>query len=246
MGEFTVQLSRDSHRRRQADAARSYRAAVGRFQGFGRLWFYTFVLHVPEGTELHSETASRCARALVAQVFGTVPARWKLELGRNGELHVHAVAPLPPCAVHEYADARPVYDVRRLLAYLSKPADARMCRHKLCTWTPDEGTRRREMFQAIDEQAAARRERLGRGKRRLPPVTGWTGRVTKLALWHTARRSLHCAALVLALALSLAVMPSPSSGPTFSSRPPRLTRSRPAQRRPRARAPDRPTCGLRV
>lgn len=245
MGEFTVhQITRDSQRRRWADAARPYRAAVERFQGFGRLWFYTFRLPVPEGTALHSEAASQCARALVAQVFGSVPARWKLERGHGGELHVHVVAPLPPCAVFEFEDARPVWNLRGLLAYLAKPGDARLCRGRLQPWTPDTGTRSREMCRALDEQGAARRERLERGKRTLPPLTGWTGRVAKLEHWNSARMFLHCASFLLTLALSQAVMPPTPDGVTLSLSRPCRTRSRPAQRRPRARAPDRPTCGL--
>jgi hypothetical protein len=186
----------DTGRRRDADAARVRAAAGARFALFPRLRFYTLPLCLPAGTSLHSVDASRAARLMVECVFGAAPARWKLEQGRAGSLHVHVVSPLPPVAVHAFDDVRPVYDLRRLLAYLSKPADARLCRTRLTPYTPDAATRAAEYRAALTDAAAARASRQRQGKNRLPPVSGWTG------VRPSADRSpLHHARLLLALSL---------------------------------------------
>lgn len=239
---------RDSTRRRNADAVRPYRAALERFGEGRRLWFYTVPLHLPPGTALHSEEASRAARLVVETLCGSAPARWKLERGRGGALHLHIVTPLPPVAVVGFEHVCPVYDLRGLLDYLAKPPDARLCRPgRLTPWSPNVMTRRREMFTALDEQAAARRDRLARGKRTLPPVQGWTGTVMKSGRCDApAVFLLACRLHVLALAALLAAGALVSADPIPTPRPAHRERPRPAQRGPRPRAPDRPLSGSRV
>lgn len=240
--------SRDTGRRRDADAARVRAVAADRFTGFQRLHFYTLPLHLPEGTPLHSREASRAARMVAETVFGSLPARWKLERGRGGGLHLHAVAPLPPVAVAQYADARPVWNLRGLLAYLGKPADARLCRPRLTPDLPDSATRARQFRAALDEQAQARAARHAQGHSRLPAVSGWTGRrPARPAALLTARCALAYALLTVAhlIAQHGALTVRPARIPARRAAAPFLTCTAPrSPYRPRARAPDRPTQGL--
>lgn len=218
------------------------RAAADRFAGFQRLHFYTLPLHLPAGTPLHSVTASQAARLIAETVFGSTPARWKLERGRGGSLHLHAVSPLPPVAVAQFDDARPVYDLRGLLAYLAKPADARLCRERLTIYSPDSATRAQQHRAALEEQARARAARFAVGLRRLPAVTGWTGtRPASPSPLLTA-----CCALAFALLTLCALLtPAPALTPAPRRAGPFLTRTAPrSPYRPRPRAPDRPMQGL--
>lgn len=244
----TFRDNRDTGRRRWADSARPYRAALARFAGHGRPWMYTVPLHLPEWVTLHSETASAAARLATEALCGSHPARWKLEKGRCGSLHAHVITPLPPAALVGHSHGQPVHDLRGALAYLGKPANAALCRRKLRPWSPDERTRRRAVFLALDEAGDARRSRLERGKRRLPPVTGWTGRRTSPAQTHMPALALRLSLLLawLTLALSLAVSALLAALPTWHTGPARRAPSRPVQRRTRPRPPDRSLSGLRL
>lgn len=245
MHSLTRQL-KDSGRRRDANAARARAVAAVRFAGLGRLHFYTFPLYLPEGTSVYGVEASRAARAVAETVFGSTPARWKLEQGDGGGLHVHAVAPVPPVAVVGFDDARPVYDLRGLLAYLAKPSAAPLCRQRLTPWTPDAYTRAQRYRDALQEQCEARAQRRAQGFDRLPPCTGWTGRrasnVDHLLSVRCllAFAALLCAALQPAPKLSPVLTPSRRRAAGLTSR----TVSRCSEHRPRARAPDRTLQGL--
>lgn len=223
-------------------------AAVVRFAGFQRLHFYTLPLHLPVDTPLHSVTASQAARAVTAAVFGSTPARWKLERGQRGALHVHVISPLPPVAVSEFSDARPVWDLRGLLGYFAKPAEAALCRPVFAPDAPDAYTRARVYRAALAEQCRARAERQAQGFSRLPPVAGWTGRRPGApSPLFRVRASLALALLALARlqALHGALRHSPALGPAPQSAGPFLTRT--AARSPyraRPRAPDRTARGL--
>ena len=214
------------------------------FAGFPRQYHYVFRLHLPAGTHLHSDEASQAARAVSASIFGSTPARWKLEEGEGGGPHLHAVSPLPPVAVFEFEHAGPVWNLRGLLDYLAKPASAALCRLRLTPWTPDAMTRRRAAHIALEGQAAARRDRLARGKRRLPPVMGWTGRVMNLGPRDVFRCALLLALQSLALAALLGATASAVTEPSPTPTPGRRERPRPAQSQIRPRAPERSTRGL--
>lgn len=240
---------RDTGRRRWADAHRPFVAALSRFQGFPRLYFYTLALPLPAAVGLYSTEASRAARMVSASVFGAAPARWKLERGRGGALHLHAVSPLPPRAILDALDVRPVHDLRGLLVYLAKPADSRLCAASR-SWV-DPATHAREMRAAVDERAAARKHRLAGGRRHLPAVTGWTGTGTNPRHLHPGARvcltlRLHALCIAFLSALHGAWECSPqrhplrfSCGPSrplpAPARPPRYTLP-PPDRPPQAQA----------
>lgn len=162
----------DSTRQRHRQALRPLSAAVRHFAPYPRLYLYR--LDMPPGLPLYGPDTSRMARALVNQTFPTAPAYWKLERGECGNLHLHVISPLPPVAVPGAAHHAPVHDLPGLMAYLSKPADARLCRPgKLTPWTPDQYARARNYRAALDEYAAARRAALVVGRLRLSPCSGW-------------------------------------------------------------------------
>lgn len=180
-------------------------------------------------------------------VFGSLPARWKLERGRGGGLHLHAVSPLPPIAVAEFDDARLVYNRRGVLGYLAKPPNAANCAPKPGDRI-DSATRARQFRKALEEQEQDRAVRRAQGFSRLPPVTGWTGRrPARPAALLTARCALAYAVLTLAhlIALHGALTARLARMPARRIAAPFLTRTAPRRPyRPRARAPDRPTQGL--
>lgn len=228
--------AKDTGRRRDANAARVRSAAADRFAGVQRLHFYTFPVHLPAGTPLHGAAASQAARLMSETLFGRHAARWKLERGRGGALHLHAVSGLPPAAVVGFDDVRPVWSLRRLLAYFAKPADARLCRPRMTPHTPDSATRAREYRDALTEQAHARAGRRAQGFSRLPAVCGWTGRraVPSVALLRLCC-AIACALLLLAYLLARSAL--------LSGRPVRVPARRsavPSAARLRFAAPGRP------
>lgn len=165
---------RDTHRQRLRQASRPLSASVRHLAPYPRLHLYR--LDMPPGLPLYAPDTSSTARALVGQTFPTGPAYWKLERGWGGNLHLHIISPLPPLAVPGAAHHAPVYDLRGLLAYLSKPSPAELCAPgRLTPWTPDPYTRARAYRDALDEYAAARRDALVVGRRRLSPLSGWVG-----------------------------------------------------------------------
>ena len=133
-------------------------------------------LYLPPGTPLHHPDTSRAASRVTSTLFGRTPARWKLERGAGGGLHLHIITPHPPHGVQGAAHVALVDNLRGLLAYHAKPADARLCRPRLTPYTPPPAERRRAALVALEEQAAARRAALAAGGHRLPNVAGWTGR----------------------------------------------------------------------
>lgn len=236
---------KDSGRRRDADAARVRRAAADRFAGFQRLYFYTFPLHMPEGTSVYSLEASQAARAVSETLFGSLPARWKLEQGdgKKRNLHVHMIAPLPPVAVVGFDDARPVYNLRKLCGYFAKPRAAPLCTgDRLKPYTPDAYTRAQRYRDALQEQCDERARRRAAGFSRLPPATGWTGcRASNVDHLLALRCALAFALLALCALLTLA--PALTPAPRRAS--PFLNRTAPrSPYRPRPRAPDRSMQGL--
>ena len=233
---------KDSGRRRDADAARVRRAAAVRFAGLGRLHFYTFPLYLPEGVSIYSLEASRTARAFSETIFGSTPARWKLEQGDGGNHHVHIIAPLPPVAVCGFDDVRLVYKLRGLLAYFAKPVAAPLCKQPLKPWTPDAYTRAQRYRDALQEQCDERARRRAAGFSRLPPAAGWTGRRAS-NVDHLL--TLRCALAFALLALCALLTPAPALTPAPRRASPFLNRTAPrSPYRPRPRAPDRSTQGL--
>lgn len=163
---------KDSNWTRIREAQRLISVAARHFAPYPRLYFYR--LDMLPGLPLYSSATTRAARHLVLSTFQPSPAFWKLERGECGNLHLHVISPLPPIAVKGWATCGTVYDLPGLLAYLSKPADARLCRPgKLTAWTPDPYTRARNRYRAEDELGEARRLKRAAGGRRLSPLSGW-------------------------------------------------------------------------
>lgn len=218
------QTHADSTRRRVRDAVRVVPVAVRHFSPYPRL--YAYRLDLPPGP-LYGLDAHREARALVGQTVGTTPAHWKLERGETGGRHLHLTTPLPPRAVTAAGHAARVHDLPGWLAYLSKPADARLCRPgRLTPWTLDPATRARNYRAALDEYCAARRDALACGRRRLSPLSGWLNSPSA----HRALPAHLLPALVMLARLSLlACLPVPE----------RVTLPAPARTRPARKTPRR-------
>lgn len=235
---------KDNGHRRDADAARVYRVAVDRFAGFQRLYFYTFPLHMPEGTSVYSLEASRAARAVSETLFGSLPARWKLEqgAGKKRNLHIHMIAPLPPVAVVGFQKVEVVYNLRKLCGYFAKPRAAPLCTgDRLKPHTPDAYTRAQRYRDALQEQCEARAQRQAEGFSRLPPCSGWTGRRAAPVPLLLRLRVLIAFARLLLLLACCPVAPVRPAVRRPGRRPAPLRALRPY--RPRARAPDRPRQG---
>lgn len=169
----------DSGRRRYANAARVDRVARSRWWNAPRLWLHT--IPMPACTDLYDPDTARSARALVAQLFGGALVRWKVERGARGGIHLHAIAPLATAAggAPPESDVRGVWDLRGILTYLEKPADARLARPGPRGWHLDHTTRRRAAWAALDERGAAIAARRAVGKARLAPLCGWSGRTPR-------------------------------------------------------------------
>jgi len=143
----------DTNRQRLRQASRPLSAAMRHLAPYPRLHLYR--VDMPPGLTLYAPDTSSTARALVGQTVPGPPARWKMERGWGGNLHLHIISPLPPLAVPGAAHHAPVYDLRGLLAYLSKPAPAELCAPgRLTPWTPDPYTRARAYRDALDEYGA--------------------------------------------------------------------------------------------
>lgn len=240
---------RDNGRRRWADAARPWRTARQHWGG-RRLYFHTFKLPLPAWVGLYDPRAARAARAMVAHAFPGQRSRWKLERSEGGALHVHAAVPCPvPAVPLDSWHVASVYALRRLLAYMAKPADARMCRARLAPWSPSYAARRAAYFAALNERGAAIAARRAVGKSRLAPLCGWVGPIpTPYSALVTACLQLMARALRRTAALlATEARPGPSwptearHWPTAPQRTPR-----PAQGLPRPREAERTLCGLRV
>lgn len=168
----------DTTRQRNRQATRPALVAARRWARLGRVHHY--VLALPAGPLW--DVAG--LRDLVSQTTPHPDTYWKKERGECGGLHVHILAPLPPLALPTLPTLTycgPLDEarggVRGMLAYLSKPAPAEMCRPK--PHSPlalDTYARHRAYCAALDEWGEARRAALADGRRRLRPMSGWVGR----------------------------------------------------------------------
>ena len=205
---------KDTPRQRNRQASRPLLAALWHFAGFPRL--YAYRLDLPPGP-LYGLDAYREARDLARQTCQTAPCHWKLE-GIPGERrHVHITTPLPPIAVPAALHAASVYDLRGWLAYLSKPADPRLClASRYTAWTPDPYSRAHQFRAALDEYGEARREALTHGKRRLSPLSGWENMRPRHTPPHplpVLQTALYLLAWMVAAAQNGDTLPAPHSHP---------------------------------
>ena len=163
----------DTQRRRVRDAVSVLEVARRHFAPYPRL--YTYRLDLPPGP-LYGLEAHREARALVNQTLSGAVGHWKLEGIPGKRRHVHITTPLPSCAVPDALYAASVWCLPGHLAYLAKPADPRLSRAgPLTPWSLDPYHRARAHRDALEEYAAARRDALEVGRRRLSPLSGWVG-----------------------------------------------------------------------
>ncbi|GHG38936.1 hypothetical protein GCM10017784_37140 [Deinococcus indicus] len=122
---------------------------------------------------LYTPEAGALARSAVRTILPTQAAWSKLECNRHGLLHVHVLtdarsAPdLPPGTRW-----KPVGDALGLLAYLSKPSDARACR-----WRDQRG--RWHAPRPADQLAAATDHAAARMRGRLPRMT-WSNNLPRI------------------------------------------------------------------
>ena len=160
--------------------------------------------------------AAHVAARTIIEAAGSPPAWVCMERGRCGGLHLHIVTTCLDLGAVPGVRVSAVWDVRGLAAYLSKPADARLCRRTpddLRNWTRDE---LRAQLEAA--QRAASRARVMRGGRR-SPARSWTFRVGVVWVESFEVQCVQCVpllALRLALAarwLALAACVGPLAGP---------------------------------
>lgn len=147
--------------------------AEERWQHYGRVWAYTYCI---KALRVYSLQAYREACA-IARAFG-VPVRWKLEVSRSGVIHVHIAAPLPSIAAPPgWTYAQPIRSLRAYLRYMEKPLDARLCQQdrRRSGKAVDPDTYRRDYWDALHDEGAARHDRRMDGKSRLLPQKGWEG-----------------------------------------------------------------------
>lgn len=229
----------DDNWMRIKECQRPLGVALRAFHAFPRL--YSYCLEMPD-LPLYSPEASRAARDLVRAMFPGVPAYWKLELGEGGRLHLHVIASLPPMAVPGAMSSSSVYDLAALMAYLSKPADARLCRPgRLKPWTPDPSTRARNRYRAEDERGEWKGRMQAIGRKRFSPLSGWVNlpRLAPLSPW--------VALLSRAFLLSLLLM---GAGEIVPRPAPKVISRRPIPGRPgvvkRVLRPARPPPRTRV
>ncbi|WP_191242384.1 hypothetical protein [Deinococcus ficus] len=77
-------------------------------------------------TDLYSHKAHDRAANITAAILGTAPGWCKLERDHGGNLHAHIITSTDaPLLLPAGATTRPVYNLKGLLHYLSKPGDAR-------------------------------------------------------------------------------------------------------------------------
>lgn len=129
-----------------------------------------FTASLPDGLELYGVEAHAAARELVRELVGGWPAWFKVEEGAHGILHVHilTVVEAVPAARAAFPDLHgvPVWNLRGVLAYLSKPAIGSAARSD---WNrrPDDVALR----EAAERWCSARRG-LPEGRSRLPVCSG--------------------------------------------------------------------------
>jgi hypothetical protein len=144
-----------------------------------RLKFTTVPLGPGTPAELYSHKTNKHARTISRAVFGRSPVWTKLELGLDGGLHLHmlgaADAPLMLPKGSNVQDVKPTdADYRRVLGYMSKPADARACLVKYGPQRYSEKANRTLLAEAILDYQLAR---VTAG--RLPRLT-WTHNLPQL------------------------------------------------------------------
>jgi hypothetical protein len=212
----------DSTRQRDRQATRPAGVAARRWAGLGRIHHY--VLALPAGPLWDVEKT----QGDTERVSPHPHTYWKKERGECGGLHLHILSPLPPIAVASSPSlvyCGPLDDkrggVRGMMAYLSKPPPAELCRPgPLSPWALDSYARAKRYRAALEEYQAARVAALGEGRRRLRPMSGWVGRTRRRA--PVASPVLVLAVLRFLLLLSL---PIPAGRPVLSA--PVLARCRP-------------------
>lgn len=182
--EFTPDALKDGKKLRQKQANRMF----GDGDGLAcRLWaatdarmkFVTVPLGPATPADLYSHATNKHARTVSRAVFGRAAVLVKLELGLDGGLHLHmlgaADAPLLLPSRSRVQEVEPAEDdYRRLLGYMSKPADARACLVKYGPQRYSEKANRTLLAAAILDYQLAR---VAAG--RLPRLS-WTHNVPQL------------------------------------------------------------------
>jgi hypothetical protein len=219
---------RDTTRQRHRQAARPYAVAVRRWAGLGRIHHY--VLALPPGPLWDRADME----AMVSQISAHPHTYWKLERGVHDGLHVHILSPFPSVAITARPDLAycgPLTEEkggrRGMLAYLSKPPPAELCRPgRLHSRSLDSYTRAQMYRAALHEYAAARLAALGEGRRRLRPMSGWVGRTRRQT---RAQSSSFLVLAVVFYLLTLALLAAQNRVPLPGVHP---TPSRPLPGRP--------------
>lgn len=172
------------------DSSRERRKEVGKMMGglIPRLTLATdydmqeVIVRLWNGpaTDLYCHKAKARAKKLTDAIHGNAPAHCTLERSYDGWLHAHIITSADaPLLLPAGATTRPVYDLTGLLAYLSKPGDARAA---MVTRTVDGQTR---TYQNTDENKLAayqdyERARAKSGGRRFPTMS-WTRNLPNLS-----------------------------------------------------------------
>ena len=123
--------------------------------GCDALLLVTFDLRSLDVLPLYSNRTIKQAQKLVEALFRRTDVSafiWKLERGRNGGTHVHALIPADSDLM-EFNDYEIVQsgEERKVAQYLCKPADARACGRRikdLPVWTPEQLDEQRMAFNA--------------------------------------------------------------------------------------------------
>lgn len=128
------------------------------------------MLTVPLTGDLYGLEAHRAARRAVAELVSGWPAWFKIERGTRGNLHAHVVTVsevVPGVLRRPEVHGVPVWHLRGLLAYLSKPAEGKSARS---------AHRRRlpllDLWQAAETYLSARAAAAADGRSRLPACSG--------------------------------------------------------------------------
>lgn len=185
--------------------------------GCDALLLVTFDLRSLDVLPLYSNRTIKQAQKLVEALFRRTDVSafiWKLERGRNGGTHVHALIPADSDLM-EFNDYEIVQsgEERKVAQYLCKPADARACGRRtkdLPVWTPEQLDEQR--MAAIDDFVT----RLRNGKERLCFLRSHGLRRT--SQYPTCYRSPSPSESVCEGGVS-ALQPSPATGPVGAPTP---------------------------
>lgn len=128
------------------------------------------LLTVPVPGELYEREAHAAARRHVAELVSGWPAWFKLEKGAGGALHAHVITTtdaVPGVLHRREVHGVPVWHLRGLLAYLSKPADGAAARSNRRRAVPES-----ESVQAAERYLSARACAAAAGRSRVPACSG--------------------------------------------------------------------------